>query len=327
MRRVDKSGPLQIGSSAGIEGRDKAENQQAAELLKILLEEDEGDDQVVEVTSSCLYNKVHSSCRDQTSAAPTDTEELEIPVPINSPSSSAFTDLLNEAFQREYKRPVRSCRSMSHFGGGDQAEERANQHNHQLIGESFRHRTGSLAPSRHEHDHPYTTPRQEHTISQAIISSQYSLKRPKSPRAPSKPLLLPGLGDKRQRNRYGKSLEGGQEHGIGVIGSVAGDQVQEQVTMVVNSQAGCDIPMMRGGTVGPDDAGLLPLPIQHRVSLDPDLPPLAVEHPARVWNSMLHSLGASLQPIVKWDYERNIGNDLDSGEQQPLACKVMTDTR
>lgn len=36
---------------------------------------------------------------------------------------------------------------------------------------------------------------------------------------------------------------------------------------------------------------------------DPDLPPLAVEHPARVWNSLIHALEPGEQPVVKWSFE------------------------
>lgn len=46
------------------------------------------------------------------------------------------------------------------------------------------------------------------------------------------------------------------------------------------------------------DASQLP-----RVTLDPDLPPTAAQHPTRIWNVMLHSLPAELQPIVKWEYD------------------------
>lgn len=39
------------------------------------------------------------------------------------------------------------------------------------------------------------------------------------------------------------------------------------------------------------------------VRLDPDLPPMAVEHPTRVWNSLIHSMAPELQPLIKWEYD------------------------
>ncbi|WVR05181.1 hypothetical protein IAU60_002193 [Kwoniella sp. DSM 27419] len=42
----------------------------------------------------------------------------------------------------------------------------------------------------------------------------------------------------------------------------------------------------------------------HIISLDPDLPPMAIEHPARVWNTVIHGLPSKFQPVIKWDYEK-----------------------
>jgi len=66
-----------------------------------------------------------------------------------------------------------------------------------------------------------------------------------------------------------------------------------RTTTLFVSEGGCDIPMPRS-----DDA---PLP---SVSFDPDLPPLAAQHPTRVWNTMLHSLAPELQPLIKWEYDK-----------------------
>jgi hypothetical protein len=64
---------------------------------------------------------------------------------------------------------------------------------------------------------------------------------------------------------------------------------------------GCDLPIPRTSAEMPT------------VHLDPDLPPLSAEHPARVWNAMLHSLAPELQPIVRWEYE-------DAMISQEWAC-------
>lgn len=61
----------------------------------------------------------------------------------------------------------------------------------------------------------------------------------------------------------------------------------------------CDIPMPRTASAAVPS-----------VRLNPDLPPLSAEHPARVWNSMLHALAPELQPIVRWEYDNiKLGED------------------
>lgn len=62
----------------------------------------------------------------------------------------------------------------------------------------------------------------------------------------------------------------------------------------------------RTGSFG-SASGRCDLPAYHRgqyISLDPDRSPMAADHPARVWNAMLHALKPDLQPVVKWRYER-----------------------
>lgn len=48
-------------------------------------------------------------------------------------------------------------------------------------------------------------------------------------------------------------------------------------------------------------------------NLDPDLPPLAVKHPARIWNSLIQNLKPELQSVTKWSYQR-VDNDNEAGE-------------
>lgn len=88
-----------------------------------------------------------------------------------------------------------------------------------------------------------------------------------------------------------------------------------RTTTLYVSEAGCDIPMPRS-----DDA---PLP---SVSFDPDLPPLAVQHPTRVWNSMLHSLAFELQPLIKWDYENLNGKDFGEQKMSVSFAKLQEET-
>ena len=103
----------------------------------------------------------------------------------------------------------------------------------------------------------------------------------------------------------------GQEVGQGVIGSThiplhaVTAEGKRYMAKVIEGEHGCDTPIYtfedaRRGIAIPEGC------------LDPDLPPLAIEHPARMWNSLIHSLEPSLQPVVKWDYGRVEGGELPS---------------
>jgi hypothetical protein len=106
--------------------------------------------------------------------------------------------------------------------------------------------------------------------------------------------------DKRSRS----DIIAGQEVGLGVIGSTHAPlhavtaEGKEYMAKVVEGEHGCDTPLYsfedaRRGMAIPEGC------------LDPDLPPLAIEHPARMWNSLIHSMEPGLQPVVKWNYERS----------------------
>jgi hypothetical protein len=142
---------------------------------------------------------------------------------------------------------------------------------------------------------------------------------------PGQALILPGLGDGRTRNVNGKSLYGGQDVGVGVIGSQAyleacGDEVAlQQECDIPMPEAGCD---WRVRQIEGEEEGMRFMVGPHIVSLEEDLPPLATEHPARVWNSVLHSLPQELVPTVQWKYEKVMaGDDEDDGELElAKAC-------
>ena len=113
--------------------------------------------------------------------------------------------------------------------------------------------------------------------------------------------------DKRSRT----DMIAGQEVGQGVIGSTHTPlhaitaEGKRYMAKVIEGEHGCDTPIYtfedaRRGIAIPEGC------------LDPDLPPLAIEHPARMWNSLIHSLEPSLQPVVKWDYGRVEGGELPS---------------
>ena len=116
--------------------------------------------------------------------------------------------------------------------------------------------------------------------------------------------------DKRSRT----DMIAGQEVGLGVIGSThtplhaVTAEGKRYMAKVIEGEHGCDTPIYtfedaRRGIAIPEGC------------LDPDLPPLAIEHPARMWNSLIHSLEASLQPAVKWDYTRS-----EEGKLQSAIC-------
>jgi hypothetical protein len=83
--------------------------------------------------------------------------------------------------------------------------------------------------------------------------------------------------------------------------------IPSRTPSVVHTEAGCDIPMYRASVVadGDDENGEAEA---CTVSLDADLPPLAIEHPARVWNVLIHSLPAELQPVIKWTWDTELTN-------------------
>lgn len=93
----------------------------------------------------------------------------------------------------------------------------------------------------------------------------------------------------------------GQEIGVGVIGSdqnptepamtIANGRVY--LTQIANGQHGCDTPSYQFDQI---------VQAIDKDKLNADLPPLAIEHPARLWNSLIHNLEPEMQPLVKWTY-------------------------
>lgn len=50
---------------------------------------------------------------------------------------------------------------------------------------------------------------------------------------------------------------------------------------------------------------------------DADMPSMAREHPARVWNQEIHAMSPELQPMIKWAYERLVIDEEDEGASIP----------
>lgn len=98
-----------------------------------------------------------------------------------------------------------------------------------------------------------------------------------------------------------RKTTGGQEVGNGVIGSdtsgIRLDVASGHYTQIVDGHHGCDTPIYQFEEARRG----VPVPLE---CLNPDLPPLAIEHPARMWNSLIHSMAPEMQPIVKWEYTK-----------------------
>jgi hypothetical protein len=98
-----------------------------------------------------------------------------------------------------------------------------------------------------------------------------------------------------------RKTTGGQEVGNGVIGSdtsgIRLDVASGHYTQIIDGHNGCDTPIYQFEEARRG----VPVPLE---CLNPDLPPLAIEHPARMWNSLVHSMAPEMQPIVKWEYTK-----------------------
>jgi len=125
--------------------------------------------------------------RDMASDEPYSSQERANPQGPSDPYTQTKS-LLAEAFRREYSGSEKRKRSMSHGGGGDQEAEWHGQAHHLLLGD--------------KPQHPYKTLQDFKPSPEYLVS----LKRRRSPSAPSQPLVLPGLGAGRQRNEYGKRV-------------------------------------------------------------------------------------------------------------------------
>ncbi|OCF36648.1 hypothetical protein I316_01901 [Kwoniella heveanensis BCC8398] len=238
--------------------------------------------------------------------------------------TSINDDILSKAFQREYSADWRA-RGVEHVGRVNKQAVPNMQDKHLLIGDPSGPAIGR-APSVPLSVPPAVTtdPKEKKPVFSHIPAQVHRYSHSPFTSSSSQRLRLDGLGKNRSRNGYGRNNAGGQELGKGVIGNIASSA--ENTTVVV-TEAGCDIPMIR------DPWSALPVIKKeeredeitpagtHAISLDPDLPPLAVEHPARMWNAMIHSLSTNLQPIIKWDYEKV---NHEGKEKDPFWLAHMT---
>ncbi|KAK4689770.1 hypothetical protein P7C73_g357, partial [Tremellales sp. Uapishka_1] len=230
--------------SAPVIGRSINENLGAADMLRAMMEDEEDHE-----------------CSIAPSSIPSSTQSSPSPA-ANRPDLPAVT------FRREFDQPSLHLRPISDRGVGDQTELWAAQSSHLLIGEAH--------PSQPKVD-------LSKGDSTGISASSSPLAKGRNlPMIPSQHLTLPGVGEGRTKNAYGRTLGGGQEVGAGVIGSFEDFD-----------DGGCDLSMQRGATISE------PLEVDYH----PGLSPLSSRHPARIWNSRIHSFAADLQPIIRWEYE------------------------
>ncbi|WWC69388.1 uncharacterized protein I206_103327 [Kwoniella pini CBS 10737] len=231
--------------------------------------------------------------------------------------------ILKYAFQQQYAADWRH-RDISRMQDTNHEEDWKNQNKH-LLPAILR-----TYPNSHTIDPTQYTPvpQFKRESSTPITSSVHEDVRSAKPyRTYTERLKLEGLDGNRSRNEYGRTLTatGGQQTGFGVIGNTSCPNTDHPATVVVN-EVGCDIPMMTEpfytqpqiqfvqDDYNDDKANIG----GHIISLDPDLPPLAIEHPTSVWNSMIHSLQTDIQPVIQWKYEKVLP-DTQTGESMWIA--------
>lgn len=116
-----------------------------------------------------------------------------------------------------------------------------------------------------------------------------------------------------------------QQLGIGVIGSQTMGHVDLDETGTPAPSVTCDMPPpsivsdWSVHLVPSDNKKIMIGP--YIISLEDHLPPTSAEHPARVWNSILHSLPEKLVPVLRWQYERFEGED--GGQCEPHAPPLL----
>lgn len=188
------------------------------------------------------------------------------PRPYYLPSNPNGLSYMEGKFHDEYRVPLKALRSLEHFGNGDQEELWKSQSNHLLLGQtvSGTSRIRLFTTQPQVKDH------------QPLASSDDQM--PSSDLSEAEDLDLEIPEDFSMHDE---------------VAAMDTPEETHRATQLFVSDAGCDIPMPRA-----DEGDYVP-----RVCLDPDLPPMAVEHPARVWNSMLHALSAELQPLIRWAYD------------------------
>ncbi|WWC61064.1 uncharacterized protein I303_103642 [Kwoniella dejecticola CBS 10117] len=284
---------------------DNRDNKQAAlELKAFLYGESEGEN-----TENAIISSPHSEL-----PVVEAVKEEQASAEMHSSSSSTEryrNNILQYAFQQQYSADWRH-RDISHMPDNDHEEDWKNQNKYPLPpslrtyarGDTIDPSQPPLASYDHHIEASVNRADNAHKEVKPIISHQISSER----------LKLEGLDEGRARNEYGRTLQstGGQQTGFGVIGHISPSADTDQSDTIVITEAGCDTPMMKETyytqsqiRLTPDEGDCEKASIAGQsISLNPDLPPLAMEHPARVWNCMIHSLQPDLQPVIQWKYRK-----------------------
>ncbi|OCF55712.1 hypothetical protein L486_06463 [Kwoniella mangroviensis CBS 10435] len=271
-------------------GHSDDDNQQAASNIKAVLNNDADEEEEIKKESDLpTKSPVH-------------------PYVVGSPAAEGEEVLLHHTTPtfRQSQEVDDILNDISRIPNSNQENIWKSQNNHLLMNNHSQ--SERITYERSTLDTPAPAPRVKRENS---ISSTSNDDYGRHKRFSSEHIRLDGLGEGRSRNGYGRTLMGGQESGRGVIGNTSFEIDEDGDTTVVVSEAGCDIPMIRepwstqARIPQADEGGEIKANIgPHTISLNPDLPPLAIEHPARVWNSMIHSLESHLQPVIKWDYQK-----------------------
>lgn len=300
-----------------VKGHSVQSNQQAADIFKALLED---DDDEVGLSPTILATPQTRKDEDHCSAnSPCSPSSALSPSPASG-GSQALLEAFKNACWPVDPSPLKRNLFVQDDGGltatSDQARLNAQNALHAKLSRQ--------------------------SVAEALAAGTVKLKKRKKLSGAPVALVLPGLGAGRTRSEYGKSLSGSSaETGVGVNGHLMASSTQAtpilepavrpdgeapadpEVTPTETSVS-CDLPMPRWGGASNRIVALGGEGTRYQVGnyiidLSPDLPALAAEHPARVWNQMLHSLTSRLQPIIKWDYQ-----SCEPGED---SCKTSLDVK
>lgn len=280
-------------SVVGVRAHSNDENQSAANLLRALLDPASGDGEAeselqnelpLDVAGAQEHSRKPEQQEEEDHERAGSIAQVQEPFILALPSSEWMANrMLKHAYEKEYDGPPGWRRGVREGGWRDQTELWEQTNNHILEDDALEEPTSMAQP------HVVNTDIVEHSDVSVDDPVAYSTSPPfvVQQTSVSTGMVLPRMGSGLTRNNHGHHVLGGQAIGAGVIGAHRTQGIND-LFKITQTEAGCDLPMRR----------------LHHVTLDPSLPPLALEHPARVWNSTIHALPASKQPIIKWDYAR-----------------------
>ena len=300
-----------------ISGQTQADNQQAAKRLKLMLETDED-----EVESSMVTNRIENVGSQHASLSKalgidlgkaTYAKAIGLPstVPVQAPPTHYKT--LRPNFEHIYGTPTSYMDSML------AKAYRESYRRHKFDLEEYEQAELEMEGNEEEvKDGAESETSSEQTLwTHAVAKERFETQRHTTTEIRHRA---------KKRSFKPKNQVSGQRTGLGVIGQPrwTTEEMEEEVesddedvrskriiklvpsgpsTKVVPTMLGCDIPMPFE-----DNPSLSPQLIDSlkktSFPFKPDarLPPLALEHPARIWNVIYHSLGPEKRPKVHWRF-------------------------